>query len=128
MVGAGFFMLGVFVLAIIATSRNTVLRQRWLLKLAVFTILMPWIARNGLVRGRGRPPAMDRAEILPTRISVSSLSVGDLIFSLSGFVLLYTALLVVEMYLMIKFARQGPDDPTPTGGTDTPSLTSAQQA
>lgn len=129
MVGAGFFMLGVFVLAIIATSRNTVLRQRWLLKLAVFTIPMPWIASEmgWFVAEVGRQP-WTVAEILPTWISVSSLSVGDLIFSLGGFVLLYTALLVVEMYLMIKFARQGPDDPTPTGGADTPSLTSAQQA
>ena len=129
MVGAGFFMLGVFVLAIIATSRNTVLRQRWLLKLAVFTIPMPWIASEmgWFVAEVGRQP-WTVAEILPTWISVSSLSVGDLIFSLGGFVLLYTALLVVEMYLMIKFARQGPDDPTPTGGADTPLLTSAQQA
>ena len=59
---------------------------------------------------------------------MSSLSVGDLIFSLTGFVLLYTALLVVEMYLMIRFARQGPDGQSPASGADAPSVSSAQQA
>ena len=56
------------------------------------------------------------AEVLPTWMSVSSLTVGDLIFSLTGFVLLYTALLVVEMYLMLKFARKGPSDPDDAPG------------
>lgn len=111
MVGAGFFMLGVMVLALISSSRRAIMRQRWLLKLAVFTIPMPWIASEmgWFVAEVGRQP-WTVAEVLPTWMSVSSLGVGDLIFSLTGFVLLYTALLAVEMYLMVKFARKGPDD------------------
>ena len=129
MVAAGFFMLGVFVLAIIATSRRSVMRQRWLLKLAVITLPMPWIASEmgWFVAEVGRQP-WTVAEILPTWISVSSLSVGDLVFSLTGFVLLYTTLLIVEMYLMIKFARKGPDDPTPTGAPFAPALSTTPQA
>jgi cytochrome d ubiquinol oxidase subunit I len=34
--------------------------------------------------------------------------VGSLYGSLAGFVGFYTVLLVVEMYLMVKFAKQGP--------------------
>jgi cytochrome d ubiquinol oxidase subunit I len=50
-------------------------------------------------------------------MSVSSLTVGDLLFSLTGFVVFYTTLLVVEMYLMVKFARKGPpEDGEPVGG------------
>ena len=46
--------------------------------------------------------------MLPTHLSVSSLSVESLYGSLAGFVGFYTVLLVVEMYLMVKFARMGP--------------------
>jgi cytochrome d ubiquinol oxidase subunit I len=30
-------------------------------------------------------------------------------FSLTGFVLLYTTFIVIEMYLMVRAVRQGPD-------------------
>ena len=43
-----------------------------------------------------------------TRRRTSSLSSGDLYFSLAGFVGFYTLLLVVELYLMFKYARLGP--------------------
>ena len=46
--------------------------------------------------------------MLPTHLSVSTLSVDNLYGSLAGFVGFYTVLLIVEMYLMFKFARQGP--------------------
>ena len=46
--------------------------------------------------------------MLPVHLSVSSLTAGDLIGSILGFVLLYTALLVVEMWLMVRFAKLGP--------------------
>jgi cytochrome d ubiquinol oxidase subunit I len=46
--------------------------------------------------------------VLPTHLSVSTLSVNSLYGSLAGFIGFYTVLLVVEMYLMVKFARMGP--------------------
>jgi len=39
---------------------------------------------------------------------VSSLSVSSVYASLAAFVLFYTALFVVEMYLMLKYIRLGP--------------------
>jgi cytochrome bd ubiquinol oxidase subunit I len=36
--------------------------------------------------------------------------VGYMIFSLIGFVTLYTIFIVVEMYLMVRAIRRGPDD------------------
>ena len=48
------------------------------------------------------------AEVLPTHLSASTLTEGDLWFSLIGICAFYTVLLVVEMYLMFKFARKGP--------------------
>lgn len=46
--------------------------------------------------------------MLPTHLSVSTLSVNTLYGSLAGFVGFYTLLLIIEMYLMVKFTRQGP--------------------
>ena len=46
--------------------------------------------------------------MLPTHLSVSTLTVGSLYGSLAGFIGFYTLLLVVELYLMVKFARHGP--------------------
>ena len=46
--------------------------------------------------------------MLPTHLSVSALGAGEVLASLIGFVVLYSALLVVEMWLMIRFGRKGP--------------------
>jgi cytochrome d ubiquinol oxidase subunit I len=111
MVGIGFWLLLVFGLAFLASARRRVGRSRALLWMAVVTIPLPWIAGElgWFVAEVGRQP-WTVSGVLPTWLSVSSLTVTDLVFSLTGFVLLYTVLLVVEMYLMVKYVRLGPDD------------------
>ena len=46
--------------------------------------------------------------MLPTHLSASSLSVESLWGSIAAFVAFYTVLLIIEMYLMFKYARLGP--------------------
>ena len=41
-------------------------------------------------------------------LSVSSLSAGEVLASLAGFVILYAVLFAVEMWLMIRTAKTGP--------------------
>ena len=41
-------------------------------------------------------------------MSVSSLSADQLWFSIAGFAIFYTVLLIIEMYLMLKYVRLGP--------------------
>ena len=79
------------------------------MKLALYGIPLPWIAIEcgWFVAEYGRQP-WAIAEILPTQLGVSSLSIGTVWASLIGFILLYTGLFVVEMYLMFKYARLGP--------------------
>jgi len=48
------------------------------------------------------------SDVLPTHLSTSSLSAGELYFSLAGFLGFYTLLLVIELFLMFKYARLGP--------------------
>ena len=47
-------------------------------------------------------------EVLPTHLSASSLSTGDVWGSIAALAAFYTVLLIIEMYLMIKFSRLGP--------------------
>lgn len=110
MVAAGFAMLLLFAISFWQAARRQLGQKRWLLHAAVWAIPLPWIASEmgWLVAELGRQP-WTVSGILPTHLSVSSLTVWDLAFSLTGFVLLYSALLAVEMYLMLKYARLGPD-------------------
>jgi cytochrome d ubiquinol oxidase subunit I len=109
MVAAGAAMLMVFALAFYYTAKRTVFKKRWLLWGAFMSLPLPWIAIESgwFVAEYGRQP-WAVGEILPTFLGTSTLTVGDLIGSLAGFVFFYTILLIVEMYLMIKFAKQGP--------------------
>jgi len=109
MVAAGFLMLFIFVASFFYCAKRTVEKKRWLLKLALFGIPLPWIAAETgwFVAEYGRQP-WSIGEVLPTYLSTSTLGAGDLYFSIAGFIGFYTLLLVVELYLMFKFARLGP--------------------
>ena len=82
---------------------------RWSLRLAVAIIPAPWIAAElgWIVAELGRQPwTVDG--VLPTALSVSHLSVADLLITLVGFVAFYTVLFIIEMGLMIKYIKKGP--------------------
>jgi cytochrome d ubiquinol oxidase subunit I len=74
-------------------------------------IPVPFIANEAgwVVAELGRQPWTVYGQ-LPTWISASTHTVGYMIFSLVGFVAIYSLFIVVEMYLMLKFIKQGPDD------------------
>lgn len=109
MVGMGFAMLVLFALAFYDTVKNPNHHKPWLLKWALLMLPVPWLAceLGWFVAEYGRQPWTIYG-VLPTHLSVSTLSVGNLYGSLAGFIGFYTVLLVVEMFLMIKFARMGP--------------------
>ena len=109
MVGMGMLMLLLTGLSVWFTTRNTFMRQRWLLHAVLWSIPAPWIAAQTgwIVAEMGRQP-WTVFGMLPTHLSASSLSAGDLWGSLAGFVAFYTVLLIAEMYLMFKYARLGP--------------------
>ena len=109
MVGIGFLMLFIFGASFYYTAKRNINQKTWLLRLALFAIPIPWIAAEmgWVVAEMGRQP-WTISGILPTHLSSSSLSTGDLYFSLFGFMGFYTLLLVVEMFLMFKYARLGP--------------------
>ncbi len=109
MVGCGLLMLFIFATSFYFTAKRNIGKQTWLLRLALYAIPVPWIAAEmGWVTAEmGRQP-WTISGILPTHLSTSSLSTGNLYFSLAGFIGFYTLLLIVEMFLMFKYARLGP--------------------
>lgn len=109
MVGAGLLMLFIFVAAFYYNAKRNVEQKTWLLKLALYGIPLPWIASEcgWIVAEYGRQP-WAIAEILPTFLGISSVSTQQVLLSLGSLMLLYTLLLIVELYLMFKYARLGP--------------------
>ena len=109
MVGVGILMLLLIGIAFFDSARHRIGERKWLLKALLWGIPLPWIAIEcgWFVAEYGRQP-WTIAEVLPTFMSASTLSEADLWFSLIGICSFYTVLLVVEMFLMFKFARKGP--------------------
>ena len=109
MVGLGFIFIAMFIYAFWASANNVIHEKKGFLRFAVWMLPAPWIATSlgWIVAEYGRQP-WTVTGILPTHLSASSVSAGEVWASLAGFVLFYTGLMIVEMYLMIKYARLGP--------------------
>jgi len=109
MAGLAFFFLFVFAAAFFFLAIRNLAPQRWLLRIALWSIPLPWIAAEAgwIVAEYGRQP-WTISEVLPTFLSVSNLSPADVYASLAAFVVFYTALLVVEIYLLLKYIKLGP--------------------
>jgi len=109
MIGCGVLCLLVFILAIVYSVKGTIAEKKPLLWFCLMSLPLPWIACEvgWFLAEYGRQP-WSIYEVLPVGLSVSSLSVADLVFSIGGFVLLYSVLFVVELWLMCRFVRLGP--------------------
>ncbi|KXI23193.1 cytochrome ubiquinol oxidase subunit I [Photobacterium sanguinicancri] len=109
MVAAGFIMLAIIGAAFIQTCRHKITEKKWLLKASLYAIPLPWIAIEAgwFVAEYGRQP-WAVGEILPVSMAASNLAASEILTSLAIIISLYTAFLIAEMYLMIKFARLGP--------------------
>ncbi|WP_462321215.1 cytochrome ubiquinol oxidase subunit I [Halochromatium sp.] len=109
MVAAGFWMLLLLVLGFYYNAKREIQNKRWLLRAFLYSIPVPWLAAETgwFVAEFGRQP-WAIGEVLPTSVAASSLTANDLVISLSAFIIFYTLLFLIEMFLMFKFGRQGP--------------------
>jgi cytochrome d ubiquinol oxidase subunit I len=109
MVGLGIYFILLFGLLFYRASTRRLEASRWLLWVTALSLPLPWIAAElgWVVAEVGRQPwTIDG--VLPTALSVSSLPALNVALSIGAFVLAYSALLVVEMFLMVRTIRQGP--------------------
>jgi cytochrome d ubiquinol oxidase subunit I len=52
--------------------------------------------------------------VLPTFYAASGLALHQIVMTLAGFTALYTVLMIIEIKLMLKAIRKGPDDILPS--------------
>jgi cytochrome d ubiquinol oxidase subunit I len=112
MIGMGFGMILLSLLAVIFSRRGTVELHTTYLTIMLFAIPLPYIAGQlgWIVAEVGRQPWIVYG-VLKTSDAVSkSISVTQVYVSLLGFTILYGCLGVIDIYLLSKFAKKGPDD------------------
>lgn len=109
MVLLGFTFIAMFVYAFWASGKQVIHQKKVFLRFLVWMIPTPWIATSfgWIVAEYGRQP-WTVTGILPTHLSASSVSATQVWASLAGFVVFYTVLMIIELYLMFKYARLGP--------------------
>ena len=103
---------------LVLSAKHQLSDRRWLLKVALWSIPLPWIAVEAgwIVAELGRQPWVIEG-VLPTAVAVSNLGVKTLLLTIAGFVAIYSVLLVIEVKLMLKTIRKGPEE------TPAPALT-----
>ena len=111
MVGLGFFLIGLFAVAFWLSARRKLDTYPLFLKVAFWSLPLPWIAAElgWIVAEYGRQPWIIEG-VLPTALGVSSTVAGNVLVSLLGFAVFYSALLVADIYLLVKYIKLGPDD------------------
>ena len=110
MVGLGLFFILLFGTAFYLSARQRFEQNRWFLRIAFLSLPLPWIAAElgWIVAEYGRQPwSVDG--LLPTFLGVSVTPASNVWLSLSGFVVFYSALAVVDVYLLVRMIRRGPD-------------------
>ncbi|HRD69415.1 MAG TPA: cytochrome ubiquinol oxidase subunit I [Legionella sp.] len=110
MVVCGFYFILLFAVGFYLSAKNKLHTTRWYHRMAFYSLPLPWVAAElgWVVAEYGRQPWVVQG-VLPTFMGASSLSTGQVMISLTGFVLFYTVLAIVELYLMVKYIRLGPD-------------------
>ena len=113
MVAIGLWFIAFFATAFWFSAKRQLDRYRWFLKAALLTLPLPWVAAElgWIVAEYGRQPWVIEG-VLPTALGVSSTAAGNVLFSLIGFAVFYSALLAADLYLLIKYIRLGPDEIT----------------
>ena len=110
MVGLGLFFILLFATAFYLSARHRFEQNRWFLRIAFFSLPLPWIAAElgWIVAEYGRQPwSIDG--LLPTFLGASVTAASNVWLSLTGFVIFYSALAVVDVYLLVRMIRGGPD-------------------
>ncbi|PRD45626.1 cytochrome d terminal oxidase subunit 1 [Phyllobacterium phragmitis] len=113
MVGLGFFFILLTTTFFLLSARRRLDHYPWLLRVAVLAIPLPWVAAEmgWIVAEFGRQPWIIEG-VLPTAAAVSDLGATTVLGTIVGFVILYTVLFIVEMMLMVRAIKQGPEPDT----------------
>ena len=114
MAAIGFYLIAFFAVAFWFACKHSFEQKTWFLRLAVWTLPLPWIAIEcgWFVAEYGRQPWAVEG-VLPTFYAASGLALHEILLTLCGFVAIYTTLMIIEIKLMLKSIRKGPDELAP---------------
>jgi len=112
MVGIGMYLILFFGVAFWLASSGRLMRYPRLLKVAVYSLPLPWLAIESgwFVAEAGRQPWVIEG-VLPTYYAASGLSMTDLVISLGAFLVLYSVLFVIGTRILLKAIKAGPPEP-----------------
>jgi len=112
MVGLGMYFILASLVAIFLSLKKNLEDYRLFLNILLFSIPLPYIANQlgWIVAEMGRQPWIVYG-VLKTAAGVSkNISTAQVIMSLLGFTVLYSGLGLIDIYLLTKYARKGPDN------------------
>jgi cytochrome d ubiquinol oxidase subunit I len=114
MVGLGFFFIGLFSIGFYLAARRRLAESPRFLKIALWTLPLPWCAAElgWFIAEHGRQPWAIEG-VLPTFLAVSPIPVSSVALSLAGFVVFYTVLAVIDVFLLKKYIKLGPAPASP---------------
>jgi cytochrome d ubiquinol oxidase subunit I len=109
MVGLGFYLIVFFIFSLLFLMNHSIDRRRFFLRLAIFTIPIPYIASMAgwIVTEMGRQPWVIQ-DIMPTVAAVSQLDASSVQLTFWLFALIFTALLIAEIKIMTRQIKIGP--------------------
>jgi len=126
MVAVGFFYIAFFAFWFWKASTHRLETSRFWLKVAAWSLPLPWIAIESgwFLAEFGRQPWVVEG-VLPTFYAASGLHWWDLVISLAFFLVTYTSLLVVMVWLLVRAIKYGPSETSVLDVNDNPSAHSA---
>ena len=109
MVGLGFFFIALFGVGFYLAARRRIAENRTFLRIALWALPLPWLAAElgWFVAEHGRQPWAIEG-VLPTFLAVSPIPASHVVLSLLGFVVFYSVLAVIDVFLLVKYVRLGP--------------------
>jgi cytochrome bd ubiquinol oxidase subunit I len=110
MVGLGFFLILLSLLAVYLSFKNKLDNNKLFLRIMLYSIPLPYLAAQlgWIVAEVGRQPWIVYG-LMRTKDAISKdVSATQVFISLVLFVLFYSVLGVIDIYLLSKFARKGP--------------------
>jgi cytochrome bd quinol oxidase subunit 1 apoprotein (EC 1.10.3.-) len=113
MVGLGCLFILFFVVVLYFLYKSDIVKPRWLHATAIVLVPLAYIASESgwLVAEFGRQPWTIQ-DMLPVSASVSDVSAGSVALTFFVFLALFTTMLVVELCILFKEIKKGPEHST----------------
>lgn len=118
MVGAGFLMFGLAIYALFLVMGEVYQQRSLILKIFLWAIALPYLANTfgWILTEIGRYPWVVFGLMKIENGVSSTVPAGMVLFSLLGFTLIYGTLMVVDVFLLTKYARAGASSSSQNNG------------